>query len=1122
MTPDDARGSALGPYTLLHCLGEGGMGAVWAARHRATGLAVAVKLLKGELVRDPWFLRAFSGEVRAVAALDHPSIVTLLDHGTVAAPLAGPGLDGVGAGSPWLAMEQLPGASLNAAKGRTDWPDFVRILRGLLGALAHAHARGVLHRDLKPANVIDTGERVVLLDFGLARLREDSETLGNTGVVVGTATYMAPEQCRGHDADYGPWTDLYALGALGWALLTGRGPFGRQPSFAAHTAAHCSAPLPRLAARRPVPPAAEAFLRRLLAKDPADRFRFAAEALAALEAIAGLPPGPPAPVAPAPVPVRRPPLPRSGASGPGRQGPRLVEAGLRLFGKRRVPLVGRRAEKALLWEALREVERGGAPVVLLRGPAGTGKTSLVRWLTEAAHEAGVADSLWALHGEEPGATDGLGPALARALRCTAPDASAVAERLGQLASRWGLSAAEARALGLLVAGAPAGRTGFSSAGERHAAARSVLLRMSQDGPFIIVLDDVQWGADALSFALHLQSRPPGERLPFLLVLTSREPAPGSIPDQLLARLLRSPDARAIELGPVPPGHRARMIHDTLQVSGALAAAIEERTGGNPLFMVQLVQDWVRRGLLVAEGARFVLRPGADPRLPRDLREVWGTRLDQALAGRSRAERRAVELAAVLGMSVETAEWLAAGREAGCWPSLELVDDLLAAGLVEPGADGPEQGWRFVHGMLREALVQEAELTGWADTARAACAAVLEAQLAVHADPRAALRLGRLLLQLGRREAALVPLSQGAWSCVRDSEYLRADVVLGERERAMQAARVPAADRRWGEGWLMQARVARRRGDRERARLATAQLVAGAAAHGWDDLHCQGLREASRLSVAAGRFRQARDEARAALDLARRRGEALPLAWCRRDLGLLVLAAGGRLRQTDPLLAAAQDQFEAAGEGFGAATCMRARGELRLRENHPKDAQVHLLAARKAFRRSLRVQEPAHSQVGLGDVARLLGNRAEARRWYGAARARFEEIAHPGLPRMDAHDALVMVDLGLYDEAEAGVRAVLGAQIRAGSPELLQLLYVLQARIAAASGDTRAAARQLVAAAAETTAPEGPDPEALIQLERLVRDTEAAGDTVLAGQARVAARAGWQRLGWGWRARALGD
>lgn len=1116
----------VGAFSLSHCLGEGGMGSVWSGVHRASGQPVAVKLLKAELAGDPWFLRSFAQEVRAVAGLDHPSIVTLLDHGHIdedlhPARVFGSGLEGIGKGSPWLAMEPLKGDSLNVAKGRTSWTGFVRILRGLLGALAHAHARGVLHRDIKPANVIDTGDRVVLLDFGLARAREESESMGNSGVIVGTATYMAPEQFRGADAEYGPWTDLYGVGALGWALLAGTGPFGRLRGFAAQQAAHCEAPLPRLVSRQPVPREAEAFLRRMLEKRPEDRYRFAADALDALERLARVPLGgmvaEPERDAPEPLAVHVSALPREWPAPPPRRSAGLMGAGLRLFGLRKLPLVGRHSEQRTLWDALRQAERGPTPVVLLRGPAGTGKSSLVRWLAEEAHRCGAADSIWAHHGEEPGASDGIEPALVRWLRCSDPKLAQA--QVDGMARRWALDDHESRALALLVRGPSAdGRTGFSSTGERHAATLLVLRKIAQNRPIIMVLDDVQWGADALSFALHLLARPVAEQPRLLLVLTSREVSPGTITAQLLDRVMRTPDAMGLELGPLPPGYRGAMVQEMLRVSGRLATAIEERTEGNPLFMVQLVEDWIRRKLLIPGNGGFVLQHGADPTLPLDLREVWRARVDQALAHRRPTERQAIELAAILGMRVDTREWMAAGREAGAWPSLDLLEDLLAAGLAEPAADGPEQGWSFVHGMLRETLVADAERSGWARTARLACVAELTPRAAT--DARTALRLGRLHLALGDRASAIGPLSQGAWSCVRDSEYLRADLVLADRERAMGEARLPEVDPRWGEGWLMQARVARRRGDAERAASCTRRLLEAAATHGWHDTHCQALREASRLAELAGHYREARKHARTAADIARRLGEAVPLAWCRRDLGLLLMGAGARLTRIDPLLAAAQDVFSSEGEGFGAATCMRARGEIRLRENHPRDAAIHLHAARGAFRKSLRVQEPAHSQVGLGDVARLLGHRAEARRWYRAARERFTEIGHPGPPRLTAHHAQILLELGQLDEAEQLATRALSAQVRAGSPETLQLLYALRAAIHGATGDLRAAHHHLTAAAAETDRPEGPDPEALIAMERIARAAASRGDTALDVAARSAAAAGWTRLGWGWRARLI--
>src|SRR5688500_13818028 len=150
----DAGSIALGPFTLLAPLGAGGMGEVWAAVHGPSDAPVAVKVLTAAFAREPVFVRAFRNEVRATAALDHPSIVAVLDHGEVseAADAASDGR--LQAGSPYLVMERVDGGSLADVLGNHPWDDLRRDLLVVLDALAHAHARGVVHRDMKPANVL--------------------------------------------------------------------------------------------------------------------------------------------------------------------------------------------------------------------------------------------------------------------------------------------------------------------------------------------------------------------------------------------------------------------------------------------------------------------------------------------------------------------------------------------------------------------------------------------------------------------------------------------------------------------------------------------------------------------------------------------------------------------------------------------------------------------------------------------------------------------------------------------------------------------------------------------------------------------------------------------------------
>ena len=210
----------LGAFLPVRQLAEGGMGIVWEARHARTKVVVAIKAMTDDRARDAAGRAAFRREVRAVAGLSHPNIVHVYDFGEVsdAESRSGPWV----AGSPWVAMELAHGGSLKDMRGQLGWPQLQGVLVALLEALGHAHARGVIHRDLKPGNVLirNALPDVQLADFGLAWLGER----GNVNP-AGTPGYMAPEQIQGSPFDLGPWTDLYGLGCLAFALACGRPPF---------------------------------------------------------------------------------------------------------------------------------------------------------------------------------------------------------------------------------------------------------------------------------------------------------------------------------------------------------------------------------------------------------------------------------------------------------------------------------------------------------------------------------------------------------------------------------------------------------------------------------------------------------------------------------------------------------------------------------------------------------------------------------------------------------------------------------------------------------------------------------------------------------------------------------
>jgi serine/threonine-protein kinase len=269
----------LGQYRLGRRLGAGGMGEVFLAEHRFLKRACAVKRIRPEMAADPAYARRFEREVSAVTRLSHPAAVQVYDYGRS------------DDGTLYYVMEYLPGLTLDgvvARAGPLPPGRVVFILRQLCGALAEAHGLGLVHRDVKPSNVLlgrvgGRADAAKLLDVGLVAETSSADTkLTAAGGLLGTPAYMSPEQARGGDA--GPAADLYAVGGVGYFLLTGRPPFtADHPLALLH--AHQTEPLVPPSARAPgVPADVEAVIVRLLAKDPAARFGSAA---AAAEALAG-------------------------------------------------------------------------------------------------------------------------------------------------------------------------------------------------------------------------------------------------------------------------------------------------------------------------------------------------------------------------------------------------------------------------------------------------------------------------------------------------------------------------------------------------------------------------------------------------------------------------------------------------------------------------------------------------------------------------------------------------------------------------------------------------------------------------------------------------------------------
>ena len=893
------------------------MGEVCAGRHIGSNVPVAVKLLRaggwGAVALD-----LFREEVRAVASLHHPSVVMVLDQGTVDADAAARSGGRLEAGAPWLAMELCTGGTLFDVRGRMTWPAVRSALLTLLDGLAHAHARGVVHRDIKPGNVLlgadgDLRPGLKLTDFGIARVaRPGSKEVLDEDTFAGSPSYAAPEQLEGRSREIGPWTDLFSLGCLTWSLCTGEPPGGRRP-LAALVRSRIRGELPEFEPIEPMPPSLVGWIHRLLAPRPEDRFSCAADAAWALlrdtpepERDASLAVELPAlgvmdqatitasrgeasssltevltdavsarhaitnvaraaaatapPTAPLPRPMPPPMVDdwRREVTPPSVQ---LLGAGLGLYGLRNPPLVGREAERDVLWDALRDVVRtGSARGVLVEGPAGVGKTRLVQWIAERADELGIVRVVRALHGDPPGVIDGLGPALERAFRVDGLDGGELEALLRRrllsagLRDDWlGSALAE-----LIRPGATARREGPPVTLPTDTARLEVmtdgLRALALERPVLLWLDDVQWGREAAGLARRLLTGAALDRLPVLVLATVRTPVLDGAPGA--PGLAQLPDIPRISLTNLNANEQRELVTDLLRLHGSVVDQVLERTAGNPLFAVQLVGEWIRQGELRSTEAGWQRADDDDVAVPDDLHVLWSRRFDHALAGADERVWRALELGAALGQEVDAAEWLEIAYVGGLQPA-RLVERLVAAGL----ARRTNRGWTFVHGMARDSVARRSRDEGRWPALNALCARHLQA---TH-EPADVVRRGRHRLEAGQFAAAAGDLRLGIQTALRRGRIALAAELLVALDEALAASRLPPDDQR-----MLGVRLLRFRIDRLRSRKEAAEGLGGlleeTRAAGHPHLECDTQREYGIALRNTGDLEQATAELREAASL----------------------------------------------------------------------------------------------------------------------------------------------------------------------------------------------------------------------------------------------------------------
>jgi serine/threonine protein kinase len=272
-TLEQVRQAFSGSYAVEREVGQGGMATVYLARDLKHSRQVALKVLRPELASAMGGDR-FPREIQIIAQLAHPHILPLHDSGEMGGFL-------------FYVMPFIEGESLRqklAREGRLPVREAIGILREVADALAYAHGRGIIHRDIKPDNVMLSGRHAVVTDFGVAKAvsAASGDTLTTVGLALGTPAYMSPEQAMG-ESDLDHRSDIYALGAMAYEMVTGETPFVRTTAQAILSAHVLDVP-PDLASKRgDVPPALSQFVQRCLAKQKTDRWQSAEELLPILE-----------------------------------------------------------------------------------------------------------------------------------------------------------------------------------------------------------------------------------------------------------------------------------------------------------------------------------------------------------------------------------------------------------------------------------------------------------------------------------------------------------------------------------------------------------------------------------------------------------------------------------------------------------------------------------------------------------------------------------------------------------------------------------------------------------------------------------------------------------------------